>query len=192
MRVATSLMACVFLSGCIHIAPISRDGNKAEAITFAKLLRSLVPQMEDLLHEEQLTANDMKIMLDESAGKEFSLYQDKFDEMVSKFVAIRDKRQQIQLQIRQRSWQGALAHLIQLDALDEIQENVDRTTAWIQLAHNFRLRVVDFLRPKDPPELPLLSRSLESFLSEVQEQPMESQISSLRAEYRFKESDITP
>ena len=192
MRVASSLLACIFLSGCIHIAPVSRDGNKAEAITFAKLLRSFVPEMDELLQEEQLTANDMMIMLEESAGKEFSVYQDKFDEMVSRLVAIRDKRTQIQLKIRQRTWQGSLAHLIQLDALDEIQEHIDRTTAWIQLAHNFRLRVVDFLRPKDPPELPILRHSLESFLSEVQEEPMESQISSLRAEYRFKESDLAP
>ena len=183
--------ACIISSGCIHLAPVSREGDRAEALQFTKLLRSLVHEMTDVLNDEQLFANDLKILLEENTGKEFNSYRGRFDTIIEKLVVIRDRRTQIRSKLLHRSWKGALAQLIQQNALSEINQDIDRTQMWMQLAHNFRLRA-DYGRLKDYPELSLLSRSLDSFLSETQPEPMSSQISSLRAEYRFKESDLGP
>jgi hypothetical protein len=191
---ARAIFAClgaITLCGCIHIAPVPFQGEQKEAMELAKQLKNLMPEADELLHDEQLTANDLRVMTDEIGSRDFKEYRDKFDSAIEALITIKNRRAQIEERIRQGVWRGELANLVRNSAVDELEESQFQTISWIQLAHNFRERT-QYGRTKDFPEMAELNRSLDMFLEELPDQPLAFEFGALRSEYGFRESDLGP
>jgi hypothetical protein len=186
--VLTALMA-LLLAGCIRIIPILKSEDRLEAIALARVLHNLAPTAKDLMTDELLCANQLKVLLDEAARKPYTEYQVRFETLIDQLVVVREKRQQLQLKVNQATWQGILPRLYQKNASDELQEELSRVVSWIQLAHNFKLRA-EVGRTTGFPEFMELAQSLDLFLGESVDEPFSLQLTELKTEYHFQDSDL--
>jgi hypothetical protein len=181
---ALVLASIVFLSGCTR-----KKDEIAEGLAMARLLRRLQPEASDLLHQEQATANELRINLEESGGSDFSAFRDSLSKSVATMISLRDRRLELQRQVRQGNFDTPLVIVVQRDATTEFQNQITRTQTWIQLAQNVRLRA-DLGRMKGFPEVQTLTHQLLLFLSEAPDEPLSDQIQTLKNEYRFTDNEI--
>ena len=178
------LASAMCLSGCIHLFPVGRVGETAEAKKLAKVLKDFAPETADLLQQEHDTANALKITLDESAQVPRDVFRQKFNAYADRFIAIRNRRRQIVDTLRHDVWQSPMVFVVQQKAIQLMNDEITRTETWIRFAQNVRLRA-DLGRDKDFPEFAMLSHQLEGFLGLVEEDPLSLQIRALMLEYRF-------
>ena len=185
-RVGTALVLVLIaaLTGCR-----TREREAAEALALARLMKRIAPEATDLLHQEQATANELRINLEESGSNDFSAFRESLSKSVETLISVRDRRMELQRQVRQGNFETPLVLVVQRDAITEFQNQITRTQTWIQLAQNVRLRA-DLGRMKGFPEVQVLTHQLLLFLSEAQDEPLSDQIQTLKNEYRFTDSEI--
>jgi hypothetical protein len=161
----------------------------AEALTMARLLHEVSPESASLLLEEEHVSHELKIMLDEADNGSVDKFKERFQTDVERLTRIRDRRQALQNRVRQGISRTPLVNVVQDDAIQYFQEQLNRDDGWLQLINNLRLREA-LGRLKDFPETTTLNQSLELFNGETKEEPMASQILTLQAEYGFSDEDI--
>ena len=198
-------MLAMCLAGCG-----SEYDEVGEAKRFASELKALVPAASKLIADEHDIANELKIILNESGvgspptsraktegtqiepeilEKKPETIQAKLSSFVDRLIALRNARQQLLANVRQGVWQAAMVFAVQMDAVGQLNYEIERTEAWLELAQNVRLRT-DLGRKGDFPELPKLNHELDSYLQNSRETPLFSQILSLIDEYRFGYSEV--
>jgi hypothetical protein len=128
-------------------------------------------------------------MLDEADTGSADKFKDHFQNDVERLTRIRDRRQALQNRIKQGIARTPLVNVVQDDAIQYFQEQLNRDDGWLQLINNLRLREL-LGRLKDFPETSVLNQSLELFNGETKEEPMASQILTLQAEYGFTDEEI--
>ena len=206
-----SLLA-VCLTGC-------NPDNKevAEAKRFAADLRALLPTSNKLIDEEHDIANELRIVLNvfgvvnpatppgkpeplpakpeappanpEAPQAKPETLLTKLTLYVDRLTALRNARRQLLASVRQGVWQSAMVFAVQMDGVAELNYQINRTEAWLELAQNVRLRT-SLNHKGDIPELPKLNHELDSYLMNSRETPILSQITSLLEEYRFSFAEI--
>jgi hypothetical protein len=179
-----ALLLILCLYGC---GP--RGGEVSEAKALGRTLLSLAPSAKDLIDQEHVIANELKITLDEASTINPEDFRGRFNGYVDRLIAIRNKRRQIQETVRQGVWQSPMVHVVQHDAVVQMQDEITRTETWIEFAQNIRLRS-DLGRKAEFPELPKLNKQLDSFLGQPPENPLGAQVRTLMEEYRFAEGEI--
>ena len=186
LRIGTALVLVLItlLTGCRR-----REKEVAEALALARLLRRLTPEATDLLHQEQASANELRINLDESGANDFSSFRESLNKSVATLISVRDRRLELQRLVHQGNYDTPLVIVVQRDAVQEFENQITRTQTWIQLAQNVRLRA-DLGRMKGFPEVQVLTHQLLLFLGEAQDEPLSDQIQTLKNEYRFTDSQI--
>jgi hypothetical protein len=186
LRIGTALVLVLITSliGCSR-----RQKEIAEGLSLARLLRRLAPEATDLMRQEQASANELRINLEESGNNDFSAFRESLRKSVETLSAVRDRRLELQRQVHQGNFDTPLVIVVQRDAEQEFQNQVTRTQTWIQLAQNVRLRA-DLGRMKTFPEVQVLTHQLLLFLSEAQDEPLSDQIQTLKNEYRFTDNEI--
>ncbi len=155
----------------------------------ARLLHEVTPESARLLLEEEHLAHELKIMLDEAGELPVDKFRDRFQPDYEKLKFIRDRRQSLQNRIKQGIARTPLVNVVQDDAIQYFQEQLNRDDGWLQLIDNIRLREA-LNRQSKFPESTVLSQSLELFNGETKEEPMASQILTLQAEYGFSDEEI--
>jgi hypothetical protein len=160
-----------------------------EALTMARLLHEVAPESASLLLEEEHVAHELKIMLDEADTGSVDKFKDRFQSDVERLTRIRERRQALENRIRQGIARTPLVNVVQDDAIQYFQEQLNRDDGWLQLINNLRLREA-LGRLKDFPETQVLNQSLELFNGETKEEPMAGQILTLQAEYGFSDEEI--
>jgi hypothetical protein len=161
----------------------------AEALTMARLLHEVAPESASLLLEEEHVTHELKIMLDEADTGSVDKFREHFQTDVERLTRIRDRRQALQNRIKQGIARTPLVNVVQDDAIQYFQEQLNRDDGWLQLINNIRLRET-LGRLKDFPEAAALNQSLELFNGETKEEPMASQILTLQAEYAFSDEEV--
>lgn len=177
-------------------------GEIAEAKDLAKVLRSLAPYTQELNDEEHHIANELKITLEEqeratkaAAGSTAEVaagikqIRDRFSGYIDRLVATRNKRNDIRMKIEQGSWSSPLVAVVQRDAMSQLQDQISRNDAWIELARNVRLRA-ELGNPGPYPELDALSKQLSAYLAVPSEFSLARQVRDLAQEYSFSEGEI--
>ena len=184
-RMAIPALLAVLCSGCFG----PPQAEVAEALTMARLLHEVAPESAALLLEEEHVAHELKIMLDEADTGSVDKFKDRFQNDVERLTRIRERRQALQNRIRQGIARTPLVNVVQDDAIQYFQEQLNRDDGWLQLINNLRLREL-LGRLKSFPETAVLNQSLELFNGETKEEPMASQILTLQAEYAFSDEEI--
>lgn len=184
-RVAVPALAALLLTGCFG----PPKAEIAEALTMARLLHEVAPESASLLLEEEHVAHELKIMLDEADTGSADKFKEHFQNDVERLTRIRDRRQALQNRVKQGIARTPLVNVVQDDAIQYFQEQLNRDDGWLQLINNLRLREL-LGRLKDFPETAVLNQSLELFNGETKEEPMASQILTLQAEYSFTDEEI--
>jgi hypothetical protein len=186
-RMAIPAVLAVASTGCFGPPQV----EITEALTMARLLHEVAPESAALLLEEEHVAHELKIMLDEAEGGSVDSprFKEHFQSDVERLSRIRDRRQALQNRIKQGIARTPLVNVVQDDAIQYFQEQLNRDDGWLQLINNIRLRET-LGRPKDFPEMSVLSQSLELFNGETKEEPMASQILTLQAEYGFTDEEV--
>ena len=196
-----------------------RKGEVAEAKRLASELKALAPAAFNLIHEEHELANQLKIMLDESAKLEpkqdpklgatemkpvndtegrpaptilivsTTILKARLTTYVNRLIAIRNERRQIRETVRQGAWESPMVFVVQHDAVRQLTAEIARSELWLELAENVRLRT-ELGRMGDFPELPKLLHELDSYLGVPLENPLGAQVRDLMEEYRFGETEL--
>lgn len=188
LGVALLPLLSLTITGCIHIVPVGRIGEVTEAKRLYKTLKGFAPESRDLLVQEHDVANALKIALDEAPQLSKETLRDKFNSYSDRFIAIRNRRQQILEAIRQGMWDSPMVFVVQQRAMAGVQDDIARTETWIKFAQNIRLRT-ELGRDKDFPEFAALSHQLEGFLSLSVIDPLSIQLRALQEEFRFNEGE---
>jgi len=183
-RLALPLALVIGCTGCFG----PPQAEIAEALTMARLLREVAPESASLLLEEEHLSHELKIMLDEAKLDPVDKFKE-FEPDVEKLHRIRDRRFARQNRVRQGISRTPLVNVVQDDAIQYFQEQLNRDDGWLQLIANIRLRE-SLKHGTDFPEASALNQSLELFNGETKEEPMASQILTLQAEYGFTDEDI--
>ena len=184
-RMAIPALLAVASTGCFG----PPQAEIAEALTMARLLHEVAPESANLLLEEEHVAHELKIMLDEANDESVDKFKDHFQKDVERLARIRDRRQALQNRVKQGIARTPLVNVVQDDAIQYFQEQLNRDDGWLQLINNIRLREV-LGRLKSFPETAVLNQSLELFNGETKEEPMASQILTLQAEYGFTDEEV--
>jgi hypothetical protein len=189
LRTLAVPLLAVLTTGCVRFVPIPKFGDKDEAISLARLLKNSVPELQELIRDQLLAANELKVMLDVASDKDYSVYSARFEGLVSRLVVIRASRRQLLLKLRQATYRGVLPSLYQIAADQEMREYLVPVTSWIQIAHNFKLRA-EFGTKQGFPEFDELKNALNLFLGSPPIDPLSSEIGELEKEYKLADSDI--
>jgi hypothetical protein len=184
-RMAIPALLAVASTGCFGPPQV----EIAEALTMARLLHEVAPESANLLLEEEHVAHELKIMLDEADDGSVDKFKEHFQNDVERLTRIRDRRQALQNRIKQGIARTPLVNVVQDDAIQYFQEQLNRDDGWLQLINNLRLREL-LGRLKSFPETAVLNQSLELFNGETKEEPMASQILTLQAEYGFTDEEV--
>jgi len=204
----------VGLSSCSQ----SRSSEVNEALRLASILQRYAPEAAQLLEREHITANDLKIVLDESLpvpivenGKSLVKEENAQTAEVEKKVLvagtpefrmrvnadldalseIRARRSDIQHTIKQGSWRSPMVAAVQHDAVSMFEDEITQDDNWILYVRNIQARAA--LGRKDiAPEYSVLIRELGAFVRQVSEVPLSVQKRNLIEEFRFTENDIRP
>lgn len=196
----------------------SRNSEVSEALRLAGILQRFAPEAAQLLEREHATANDLKIILDESLPepvieKGQSLVTEenaKTAEVAKKMLIagtpefrrrvnadldalneIRARRSDIQQTIKQGTWRSPMVAAVQRDAVSMFEDEINQDDNWILYVRNIQARAA--LGRKDiAPEYGVLIRELGGFVRQVSEVPLSVQKRNLIEEFRFSENDIRP
>ena len=181
---------CLVLTGCINVVPMIHTGPRevTEAKALAKTLRRLAPEAKELVLKEHDVANAIKVTLDVTALADPVVFRSKLRLYRQNLIEIRSRRSQVREAIAREVWQSPLVFAVQQDALRTVDDALLRGETWIQSAQNLQLRA-DLGQRKSFPELLVLGKELDKFLSGVAEEPLVEQIRTLQDEYRFGEGE---
>ncbi len=163
--------------------------EEAEGRVLARSLLDLGPEAKTLVDKEHVIANELKVTLEESAGLDKDTFISRFKQYVDRLVEVRDKRQQVFIAVADRQWSNALNKNVQRLVFNQLKAQIGRTQQWIEYTENIRLRA-ELGRKGDFPELPKLSKGLESYLTLPAETPLYDQVKILTEEYHFSEADL--
>lgn len=200
------LLLAVGLSSC-------RPGTseRAEALTFASLLKAKLPEAEDLLIREHKAANTLKITLDESIPEDETAktadgaqnvpvvkkklmtgthdFKVIVNGVVDELAEIRQRRLDLQGLLRNDQYRGPMVNAVQRDAFAMLGDEITQDDNWILYVRNIQHRA-DLGRAKLAPEYDVLIRELGVFVLQVDEPPLGIQLQDLREEFGFTDYEI--
>jgi hypothetical protein len=200
------LVLAVGLSAC-------RPGasERAEALTFASLLKAKLPEAQALLIREHKAANTLKITLDEAipedenakiadAAQNVPVVKKKLmagthdfklivDGVVDEFAQIRQQRQDLQELFKNDTYRGPMVSAVQRDAFAMLGDEITQDDNWILYVRNIQHRA-ELGRAKTAPEYDFLIRELGVFVLQVDEPPLGIQLQDLKEEFGFSDNEI--
>lgn len=171
---------------------MTSGAEREEALVLASALHRFAAEAQILMLREKASANELKIVIDESAGKSMTPdFRSKVDKNLDVLRQIRERRREMAEVVGQGVYQTPMVFRVQHGAVDMLQSEIARDDVWIQLIQNVRTRA-ELGRQQPAPEWADLTKEMDSYLAQTPEMPLESEISGLRQEYRFGESEIKP
>lgn len=174
-----------------------------EARRLMALLNANTREAKDLLLQERTIANQLKVTLDELAPPEQQQaegqpakaltgdpkqFRSRLKLYLQEMIAVKAGRENLLRKIEGFKSSSDLVFGVQQDAITYLQHELERTEGWISAARNVELRA-ELGRERQFPELPVLSKRLDNFLTEPFRDPLAEQVLDLIQEFRTELSE---
>ena len=180
----------VLFAGCIHLAPLPYAGQREEARGLGKTLHALTPEAQAEVLKEHKVAQELRIMLDELAKLSKPEFTKRFISYAEQFRAIQKKRRELVQALGSRQWSSPMVRAVQQAAIEHLQQDVERTQKWLELAEGVRVRV-ELGREEGFPELTMLSHQLDIFLAAKSDiDPFANRMHALEEAFSLSETDL--